>query len=62
MANIKLIGAVLGTFALGTMNVALAEDAPKDGKADKAEKKGKGKKGGGEKSCGGEKGCGGDKK
>ena len=60
MANTKLIGALLGTFALGTMNVAMADDAPKGEKAEKGQKKDK--KAGGEKSCGGEKGCSGDKK
>jgi len=60
MANTKLIGALLGTFALGTMNVAMADDAPKGEKAEKGKKKDK--KAGGEKSCGGEKGCSGDKK
>jgi hypothetical protein len=60
MANTKMIGALLGTFALGTMNIALADEAPKGEKAEKGKKKDK--KAGGEKSCGGEKGCSGDKK
>ena len=63
--NKKMIGAILGTFALGSFNVALADDAPpaaKDKKA-KKDKKGKGEKGGAEKSCKGAdgKGCSGDK-
>lgn len=58
--NKKLITAVLGTLAMGTMNLAIADEKPAD--APKAEKGKKGKKGdakgkGGEKSCSGEKGC-----
>jgi hypothetical protein len=70
--NKKLIGAVLGTFALGGMQIARAGEAPaKEDKPAKETKKGKkagkAKKGeakeGGEKSCKGAdgKGCNGDK-
>ena len=59
MMNKKMIGALLGTFALGSMNVALADDKPAADAAPKAEKKAKGKKakkadkkGGDAKSCG----------
>ena len=46
MMNKKMIGALLGTFALGSMNVAFADDKPAGGDAPKAEKKAKkGKKG-----------------
>ena len=64
--NKKLIGAVLGTFAIAGMNIARAEDAPKaekPAKEAKGKKKAKGDKGA-EKSCSGAdgKGCSGDKK
>ena len=57
MMNKKMIGALLGTFALGSMNVAFADDKPAGGDAPKAEKKAKkgkkgDKKGGDAKSCG----------
>lgn len=75
--NKKTIGALLATLAIGSMNIASAEekpagDAAKGEKAEKAGKKG-GKKGdkkadkkaddkkGGEKACGGDKGCSGAK-
>jgi len=61
MSNKKLVGAILGTLAFGSMNLALADDAPAEEGA-KAKKKGKkGDKKGGEKSCSGEGGCKGDK-
>ena len=67
--NKKLIGAVLGSLALGGMSLARAEEpAPKTEtpakgkKSDKKEPVGKkadkDKKPGGEKSCGGAGGCG----
>jgi hypothetical protein len=61
--NKKMIGAVLGTLAFGTMTIAAhADDAPPAGKkADKKEKKKEGDKKGGEKSCKGDKGCSGAK-
>lgn len=66
--NKKMIGALLGTLAMGTMNLAMAADEkPADApKAEKKAKKGDKKKEGGEKSCGGdkkggEKACGGEK-
>ena len=58
MINKKLLGAVLSTLALGSMNVALADDKPAD--APKAEKKAKGKKG--DKKGGDAKSCGADGK
>ena len=65
--NKKMIGALLGTLAIGSMNMAYAgEDAkaekPKAEKGKKGDKKAEGDKKGGEKACGGEKGCGGAKK
>ena len=57
MANIKMIGAVLGTLAFGSMTLAHAEDAPAPAK-EKGKKAGKKDAKGGEKSCSGEKGCG----
>jgi hypothetical protein len=59
-----MLGAVLGTLSLGSMNLAIADHHEKpaeEGKAKKGKKGGdKGDKGG-EKSCSGEKGCKGDK-
>ena len=59
MTNKKMIGALLGTLAMGSMTIAQAEEAPP--KAEKKGKKGDKKKEGGEKSCSGDKGCKGDK-
>jgi hypothetical protein len=60
--NTKMIGALLGTLAIGGMNVAYAGEAPaeKTEKPAKGKKKGEGK--GEEKGKGGEKSCGGDGK
>jgi hypothetical protein len=54
--NTKLLGAVLGTLAIGGMNVARAEDKPAEKKEEKG-KKGDKKDKKGEKSCSGDKGC-----
>jgi hypothetical protein len=65
--NKKMIGAVLGTLAFGSMTIARAEDAPaKPEKAEKGKKakkaKAEGDKKGGEKSCGADgKSCSGKK-
>ena len=61
MANTKMIGALLGTLAFGSMTLAHAEDAPAPAKEKGKKEKGAKKEKGGEKSCSGEKGCSGKK-
>jgi hypothetical protein len=63
--NKKMIGALLGTLALGSANVAFAQEGgEKPAKEEKGKKgkKAKGEKGGAEKSCGADgKSCSGKK-